>query len=153
MIVWRLLPDIGGVIVLRPGKKVCLHDLLGVVRRNLPDRGVSLVAALGKLKVKVSAAAVHLQDLDGGGVRVVHLYHRVVARVEGQLDPHQGFDPVGVGCPCSSDIVAEAPGAGVDIQGVLHDAGLPTQEHHIEGRVAPRRYYLQTTKVTMIAVM
>ena len=98
-----VIPDIGGVVVFCPGQKVCLHDLLGVVRWYLPDGRVSLVTSLRQLQVQVSSTAVHLQDLDGGGVRVVHLNHRVVARVERQLDPNQWFDNVEV-------IVAEKVG-------------------------------------------
>ena len=132
-------PDIGGVVVLRPGEEVCLHDLLGVVRRDLPEAGVGLVTALRQLQVKVSTAAVHLEDLDGVGVRVVDLYHGTVAGVERELHSDQRFDPVRVWSPGPNHVVPEAAGTGVDVESVLHQAGLPTQEHHVEGGVPPGR--------------
>ena len=76
-------------------------------------------------------------------MRVVNLYDWAVAAVEWQLNPDQGFNPVGVWCPCSSHVVPEAAGAGVDVEGVLHDARLAAQEHHVEGGVAARRDHLQ----------
>lgn len=132
-------PDIGGVVVLRPGEEVGLHDLLGVVRRDLPEAGVRLVTALGQLEVKVSTAAVHLEDLDGVGVRVVDLYHGTVAGVEWEFHSDQRFNPVRVGSPGPHHVVPEAAGTGVDVESVLHQAGLPTQEHHVEGCVPPGR--------------
>ena len=137
-------PDVSGVIVLSSRQEVRLHHLLGVVGWYLPDRGVSIVSSAGKLEVQVSSAAVHLQHLDGGGVRVVHLDHGAVAGVERELDPHQRLDPVRVRCPRASNIVSEAAGAGVDIQSVLHYARLATKKYNIEGCVAPGRYDLQT---------
>ena len=76
-------------------------------------------------------------------MRVVNLYNWAVAAVEWQLDPNQGFNPVGVWCPCSSHVVPEAAGAGVDVERVLHGARLPPQEHNVERGVPPRRYNLQ----------
>ena len=133
------------MVVLGPRQEVGLHDLLGVIGRNLPQTGVRLVASLGQLEVKVSTTAVHLQHLYGAGVRVMDLNHGVVAGVERQLDAHQRFNSVGVWCPCALDIVSEAPSAGVDVESVLHQPRLPAQEHHVEGRVASRGDDLQGT--------
>ena len=85
------------MVVLSPGEEVCLHDLLGVVGRDLPEAGVGLVTSLGQLEVKVSPTAVHLQHLDGVRVRVVDLNDGAVAGVEGELHPDQRFDSVRVG--------------------------------------------------------
>ena len=124
------------MVVLCSGQEVCLHNLLGVIGRDLPETGVSLMATLGQLQVKVSPAAVHLQHLDGVGVRVVDLNHWIVARVQRQLDADQRLNSVRVRCSCALDIVAEAPSAGVNIESVLHQAGLPTKKHHVEGCVS-----------------
>ena len=85
------------MVVLCSGQEVCLHHLLGVIGRDLPETGVSLMSPLGQLQVKVAPAAVHLQHLDGVGVRVVDLNDRAVAGVEGELHPDQWFDSVRVG--------------------------------------------------------
>ena len=70
---------------------------------------------------------------DGGGV----------GGVDGELDPDERLDAVWVGGAGAAHQVAEAPGAGVDVEGVLHDARLAAQEHHVEGGVAAGRDHLQ----------
>ena len=72
---------------------------------------------------------------DGGGV----------GGVDGELDSDERLDAVGVGGAGAAHQVAEAAGAGVDVEGVLHDARLPAQEHHVEGGVASRGDDLQGT--------
>ena len=140
-------PDVGSVVVLGSRQEVGLHHLLGVIRRDLPETGVRLVATLGQLQVKVSTTAVHLQHLNGAGVRVVDLNHGVVAGVERQLDAHQRFNSVRVWCPGALHIVAEAASAGVNIQSVLYQAGLPPKKHHVEGCVSPGRNHLRDREV------
>ena len=135
------------MIALRPSQEVCLHDLFGVVGRDLPDLGVGLVASAGQLEVEVAPAAVHLQHLDGGGVRVVHLDHRVVARVERQLDAHQRLDPIRVRRSRPFHIVSETSRTRVNIERILHNAGFPTKEHHVKGCISSRRYYLKRKSI------
>ena len=136
-------PDVSSVIILSSRQEVRLHHLLGVVGWYLPDRGVGVVSSAGKLEVQVSSAAVHLQHLDGGGVRVVHLDHRVVARVQWQLDAHQRLDPIRIRRSRPSHIVSEASRTRVNIERILHDARLPTKKHHVKGCISSRRYYLR----------
>ena len=136
-------PDVGSVVVLSSRQEVRLHNLLGVIGRDLPQTGVRLVATLGQLEMKVSTTAVHLQHLDGVWVRVMDLNHGVVAGVERQLDAHQRFNPAWVWCSRALDVVAEAASAGVDIESVLHQAGLPTKKHHVECCVSTRRNHLR----------
>ena len=131
------------MVVLCSGQEVRLHNLLGVIGRDLPQTGVRLMAALGKLEVEVSTTAVHLQHLDGVRVRVMNLNHGVVAGVERQLDADQRFDSVRVRCASALDVVPEAASAGVNIQSVLYQAGLPTKKHHVECCVSPGRNHLR----------
>ena len=131
------------MVVLSSGQEVRLHNLLGMIGRDLPETGVRLVTTLGQLEMKVSATAVHLQHLDGVRVRVMDLNHGIVAGVERQLDAHQRFDSVGVWCASTLHIVAETASAGVNIQSVLHQARLPTKKHHVEGCVASGRNHLR----------
>ena len=134
------------MVVLCSGQEVRLHNLLGVIGRDLPQTGVRLMAALGKLEVEVSTTAVHLQHLDGVRVRVMNLNHGVVAGVERQLDADQRFDSVRVRCASALDVVPEAASAGVNIQSVLHQARLPAQEHHVEGCVSSRWNHLRDSR-------
>ena len=136
-------PDVGSVVVLSSRQEVRLHDLLGVIGRDLPQTGVRLMATLGQLQMKVSTTAVHLQHLDGVWVRVMDLNHGIVAGVQGQLDAHQRFNSVRVGCSGALHIVSEAASAGVNIQSVLHKAGLPTKKHHVKGCVPSGRNHLR----------
>ena len=136
-------PDVGSVVVLGSRQEVGLHHLLGVIGRDLPQTGVRLVASLGQLQVKVATTAVHLQHLDGVRVRVMDLNHGIVAGVQGQLDAHQRFNSVGVWCSRALHIVSEASSAGVDIESVLHEAGLPTKKHHVKGCVPSGRNHLR----------
>ena len=48
---------------------------------------------------------------------------------------------------CALDGISKAASAGVDIQGVLNEAGLPTEEHHVERCVPARRDYLRGQQV------
>ena len=135
------------MVVLGPRQEVGLHDLLGVIGRDLPQTGVRLMATLGQLQMKVSTTAVHLQHLDGVWVRVMDLNHGIVAGVQRQLDAHQRFNSVWVWCPRALHIVAETASAGVDIQSVLHQAGVPTKKHHVESCVSPGRNHLRDREV------
>ena len=141
------------MVVLCSGQEVRLHNLLGVIGRDLPQTGVRLMAALGKLEVEVSTTAVHLQHLDGVRVRVMNLNHGVVAGVERQLDADQRFDSVRVRCASALDVVPEAASAGVNIQSVLHQAWLPAQEHHVEGCVSSRRNHLRDSRIGRILIV
>ena len=146
-------PDVGSVVVLSSRQEVRLHDLLGVIGRDLPQTGVRLMATLGKLEVEVSTTAVHLQHLDGARVRVMNLNHGVVAGVERQLDADQRFDSVRVRCASALDVVPEAASAGVNIQSVLHQTRLPAQEHHVEGCVSSRRNHLRDSRIGRILIV
>ena len=139
-----LLPYVGRVVALRPREEVCLHDLLGVVGRDLPDRRVGLVTSAGQLQMEVPARAVHLQHLDGGRVRVVHLDHRVVAGVERQLDPHQRLDTIRIWGSRPFDIVSETSRARVNIQCILHDTRFTTKKHNVKGCITSWRNNLKT---------
>ena len=48
---------------------------------------------------------------------------------------------------CALDSVSKAASAGVDVQGVLYEAGLPTEEHDVERCVPTRRDYLRGQQV------
>ena len=50
---------------------------------------------------------------------------------------------VGVGSAGSLDSISKASSAGVDVKGVLHQAGLPTKKHDVKCCVSSRRNYLQ----------
>ena len=81
--------------------------------------------------------------LYGGWVGVMEGDGGCVGGVDGELDPDERLDAVWVGGAGAAHQVAEAPGAGVDVEGVLHDARLAAQEHHVEGGVAAGRDHLQ----------
>ena len=49
---------------------------------------------------------------------------------------------VGIRSARSLDSISKAPRAGVDVKGVLHQAWLPTKEHHVKRCVPSRRNYL-----------
>ena len=48
---------------------------------------------------------------------------------------------------CALDGISKAASAGVDVQRVLDEAGLPTEEHHVERCVPARRDYLRGQQV------
>ena len=48
---------------------------------------------------------------------------------------------------CALDGISKAASAGVDVQRVLHEAGLPTEEHHVERCVPAGRDYLRGQQV------
>ena len=82
-------------------------------------------------------------NLDGLAVRVVHLDERRVAGVDGHADADERLEAVGVGRALGAHHEAEGAGRRVDVERVLHGALLPPQEHHVERRVAGRRYHLR----------
>ena len=59
----EVIPDVGRVVVFHPCHKVCLHDRLRLVRRNLPQRLRTFSFAARKLKVKIASGRVHFQHL------------------------------------------------------------------------------------------
>ena len=69
-------------------------------------------------------------------MRVVHLYERRVAGVDGHAHPDERLEPVGVGRALGAHHEAEGAGGRVDVQRVLHGALLTAQEYHVERRVA-----------------
>ena len=77
-----LLPYVSRVVALRPSEEVGLHDLLGVVGRNLPHGRVGLVASAGQLQVEVAAAAVHLQHLHNGAIRGHCVSNKIVSAAQ-----------------------------------------------------------------------
>ena len=76
----------------------------------------------------------------------MHLNERTVARVKRHLHPDQGFQAVRVGHAHCPDLKPETSGGCVDVQGVLHQPLLPTEEHYVEGGVAGRWYHLERKK-------
>ena len=48
---------------------------------------------------------------------------------------------------CALDGISKAASAGVDVQCVFHEAGLPTKEHDVERCVPTRRDYLRGQQV------
>ena len=114
-------------------------------------------------------------NLDGRLVRIVDLNDWGVARVERQLHTDQrlqqkilrkfdftftfeGFrNPfkaddhhlysVWIRSSRSLDSVSKASSAGVDVKGVLDQAGLPTKEHHVKRCVPSRWDYLDSNEV------
>ena len=48
---------------------------------------------------------------------------------------------------CALDGISKAASAGVDVQRVLYEAGLPTEEHDVERCVPARRDYLRGQQV------
>ena len=48
---------------------------------------------------------------------------------------------------CALDGISKAASAGVNVQCVLHQAGLPTEEHDVERCVPTRRDYLRGQEV------
>lgn len=91
-------------------------------------------------------------DLYGLRRRVVHLDDGVVAGVERDADAGERPEPERVRRRPRSDDEAERPGRRVHVQGVLHGGAalLSAQEHHVEGRVARRRYHLLRSENTRL---
>lgn len=81
-------------------------------------------------------------NLDRLRMRIVHLNEWTVAGVDGHLDAHQRLQPVRVRHPGGPNLEPEASGGRVDVESVLHQPLLATQEDDVEGGVARRRYHL-----------